>query len=106
MKYLAVLALSVGLTPWPAFAESVTVQVVNNSSQVVDQVVGFHVAEDGSVIDDVVGSHHDPIQPGERVGIELGGPCQPSSLYVRLASGKELSARLDTCVDRALAVSD
>lgn len=99
------LAAVLALAAAPALADDARIAVTNNASQAVEQVVVFHLDEDGSVIDDVVGGYFDPIAPGEQV-VAPGGPCGPSSIYVRLASGEELSAELDSCANPQLVVSD
>src|SRR5690606_8726228 len=100
---MGVATLAMGAAPAVA---GVGIEVVNDSSQVIEQVVGFHLDADGAVIDDVVGGIFEPLAPGSRITAELGGPCQMSSIWVRLANGQELTAKLDTCKDRTLVVSD
>lgn len=107
MKTIGVFVAGAVMAAWPgaALAVDTMVEVVNNSSQAVEQMVVFHVDDDGSIIDDVIGGIFEPIAPG--ASARSGPvPCQASSIYVKLADGEELSAQLDTCTDNRLVVSD
>lgn len=103
---LAVILVSALLFAAPALAGGTTVRLVNESSRTVDQMVLFHVAPDGTIIDDVIGGIFDPVAPGRSAEVHLNAPCQPTSVYVRLGGGRELSAVLDTCADRTVTVRD
>ena len=89
----------------PATAADAVLAVHNNASVAVEQIVVFHLDTDGSVIDDVVGGRFEPLAAGARAKV-AAGPCGPSSIYVRLANGRELAMRMDTCRTFGLAIRD
>jgi len=94
MRHVLMLAAALAAAG-PAFANESRLELVNRSSQTVDQLIVFHVRADGSIIDDVIGGLYDPVAPGRTAELVLPVPCGPISAYVRLASAAELSTRLD-----------
>ncbi len=105
MRLVLVLAAALAAAG-PALANESRLELVNRSSQTVDQLMVFHVRADGSIIDDVIGGLYDPVAPGATAALVLPVPCGPIAAYMRLASTAELDTRLDTCRERQLVLRD
>lgn len=106
MTVIRLLSLFAVLLVVPAHAEGVTLRLVNGSSQAVTGLSLFPLDADGEAVEDNLGGFHDPVEPGGEARAELYSACGPMLAVVMLQDGSDLRAKLDTCADTTLQVSD
>lgn len=108
MRHLLLVGL--GLLATPAFAQSVTLDIDNRSSQPVVRLNTFAVDKAGVPVEDNLGAIMQDIPAGTGGTLELS-LLRCGNVYVALGLGAgdaetELTATIDTCKSRTLVVSD